>query len=219
MPIYSFFPARKPKPGASQSRARNGFTLIELLVVIAIIAILAAILFPVFARARENARRTSCMSNLKQVGLGMLQYMQDFDERFVPAQNDDNTFVLMLQPYVKSRQLFVCPSASGEATTQAAALAKRNISWKVGSTPALTSAGSYGMNTGLEGLAGADVQTTSLVPMYFDCTWYTELVAGVNAGEDIQNAQRHFDGNNICYVDGHTKWFNTSKQNLVMIVQ
>lgn len=63
-------------------RTTLGFTLIELLVVIAIIAILAAILFPVFARARENARRSSCMSNLKQIGLGIIQYTQDYDERY-----------------------------------------------------------------------------------------------------------------------------------------
>lgn len=63
-------------------RCRKGFTLIELLVVIAIIGILAAILFPVFARARENARRTSCLSNLKQLGLGMMQYLQDYDETY-----------------------------------------------------------------------------------------------------------------------------------------
>ena len=63
---------------------RRGFTLIELLVVIAIIAILAAILFPVFARARENARRSSCLSNMKQIGLGMMQYSQDNDERYPP---------------------------------------------------------------------------------------------------------------------------------------
>lgn len=62
--------------------SKKGFTLIELLVVIAIIAILAAILFPVFARARENARRASCQSNLKQIGLGILQYAQDYDERY-----------------------------------------------------------------------------------------------------------------------------------------
>src|SRR5205809_4233116 len=64
-----------------QERTRRAFTLIELLVVIAIIAILAAILFPVFSRARENARRASCQSNLKQIGLGFLQYAQDYDER------------------------------------------------------------------------------------------------------------------------------------------
>ena len=63
-------------------RTTRGFTLIELLVVIAIISVLAAILFPVFARARENARRTSCLSNLKQIGLAFLQYTQDYDEAY-----------------------------------------------------------------------------------------------------------------------------------------
>lgn len=65
-----------------EKKQSRGFTLIELLVVIAIIAILAAILFPVFARARENARRTSCLSNLKQMGLGMMMYVQDYDETY-----------------------------------------------------------------------------------------------------------------------------------------
>ena len=69
---------------------KTAFTLIELLVVIAIIAILAAILFPVFARARENARRASCMSNLKQIGLGMMQYTQDYDERYPYSVNTNN---------------------------------------------------------------------------------------------------------------------------------
>ncbi len=98
---------------------RKAFTLIELLVVIAIIAILAAILFPVFARARENARRASCQSNLKQIGLGIVQYTQDYDEGFPPAAtgNPDGwnagtrlTWRQIIQPYVKSTQLFACPS-------------------------------------------------------------------------------------------------------------
>ena len=110
---------------------RKGFTLIELLVVIAIIAILAAILFPVFARARENARRASCQSNLKQIGLGLIQYSQDYDELMPNAWfgpngygDSNNTTVYKwmdaIQPYIKSTQLFTCPSAplglSGGAT-------------------------------------------------------------------------------------------------------
>lgn len=94
---------------------RKGFTLIELLVVIAIIAILAAILFPVFGRARENARRSACQSNLKQIGLGIMQYSQDYDEMMLavsrganPPRWHDN-----VQPYIKSTQLFSCPSNSG----------------------------------------------------------------------------------------------------------
>jgi prepilin-type N-terminal cleavage/methylation domain-containing protein/prepilin-type processing-associated H-X9-DG protein len=94
----------------------DGFTLIELLVVIAIISILAAILFPVFARARENARRASCMSNLKQIGLGIMMYTQDYDEH-VPAcyanNGDSNhTVAYYTEPYTKSTQVFKCPSDS-----------------------------------------------------------------------------------------------------------
>jgi prepilin-type N-terminal cleavage/methylation domain-containing protein/prepilin-type processing-associated H-X9-DG protein len=90
----------------------SGFTLIELLVVIAIIAILAAILFPVFAQARDKARQSSCSSNLKQLSLGILQYVQDYDETFPTGQqqNWDRTWVRIVQPYVKSIEVFRCPS-------------------------------------------------------------------------------------------------------------
>jgi prepilin-type N-terminal cleavage/methylation domain-containing protein/prepilin-type processing-associated H-X9-DG protein len=103
--------------------ARRGFTLIELLIVIAIIAILAAILFPVFARARENARKASCLSNLKQLGLGIMQYSQDYDEYNPPAagyagQSNwwDASWVTITQPYVKSVQIFRCPSDTADKT-------------------------------------------------------------------------------------------------------
>ena len=97
-----------------QKGGRRAFTLIELLVVIAIIAILAAILFPVFGRARENARRSSCQSNLKQIGLGVMQYTQDNDERLPHSDTFANggRWPNRVYPYVKSVQVFVCPSAA-----------------------------------------------------------------------------------------------------------
>lgn len=92
---------------------RRGFTLIELLVVIAIIAILAAILFPVFARAREQARRSACLSNLKQLALAALMYGQDYDELLPVGATQGNPLLNVVQglePYVKNRQVFYCPS-------------------------------------------------------------------------------------------------------------
>ena len=97
------------------AKKQAAFTLIELLVVIAIIAILAAILFPVFARARENARKSSCQSNLKQIGLGLMQYTQDYDEKFPYSRTDadKSPWHTKIFPYVKSTQIFACPSNTG----------------------------------------------------------------------------------------------------------
>jgi prepilin-type N-terminal cleavage/methylation domain-containing protein/prepilin-type processing-associated H-X9-DG protein len=123
---------------------RRGFTLIELLVVIAIIALLAAILFPVFARARENARRSSCLNNMKQLANGFMMYVQDFDENVVPLGNDTvpgpNAVVPgtyswwpnLLYPYIKNQQVFFCPSASPR-TTMSIGMSHPQIGfWQVG---------------------------------------------------------------------------------------
>jgi prepilin-type N-terminal cleavage/methylation domain-containing protein/prepilin-type processing-associated H-X9-DG protein len=115
-------------------RKRWGFTLIELLVVIAIIAILAAILFPVFAQARSAARKASCLSNLKQIGLAANMYGQDYDESLVPMTMDGATsnvaWPILIQPYVKNIGVFLCPSREA------------NGPWQVG--PNATT--SYGIN-------------------------------------------------------------------------
>ena len=103
---------------SSSTSPRAGFTLIELLVVIAIIAILAAILFPVFAQAREKARQTACLSNLRQVGLSMQMYAQDYDETLTSTEFGGDIDAAheyywgdMLQPYTKNWQMLQCPSA------------------------------------------------------------------------------------------------------------
>lgn len=94
----------------------SGFTLIELLVVIAIIAVLAAILFPVFAQAREKARQTACASNMRQMGLAVLMYTQDYDERLPLAATVTDAGFLnwhdLADPYVRNKQIWICPSSN-----------------------------------------------------------------------------------------------------------
>jgi len=118
-------------------RAKRGFTLIELLVVIAIIAILAAILFPVFAKAREKARTSSCQSNLKQIGVSIIQYSQDNDEKYPLVWNGwgaqpngppGSYWAWTIQPYLKSNQVMKCPSD----TTNVAVSYLYNNCWNSG---------------------------------------------------------------------------------------
>ena len=136
-------------------RARSGFTLIELLVVIAIIAILAAILFPVFARAREKARQASCTSNLKQIGLAMMMYAQDYDNRLPDSlmmrDFSSSSAVWMpwywcIHPYVKNLQVFNCPSWAFSSATYPP------IS---GLSPSGISTGGYGNIREVMGYAGS----------------------------------------------------------------
>ena len=234
----------------SLTSSRNGkaaFTLIELLVVIAIIAILAAILFPVFARARENARRSSCMSNLKQIGLGLMQYTQDYDEAYpwgvqsgvgnsstpvgsgVPSAvfaglNPSGGFGYFttwqdyIFPYVKSTQIFVCPSQSHTNSSIPAGSTMFNYGYNAAFAVRGFSA-NYGVpsNTSLKMSQLQRIAETVLVMDYneqaaINANPLSAFTRARNASEDVRTVVTpHLEGGSICYADGHVKWVPNGK--------
>jgi prepilin-type N-terminal cleavage/methylation domain-containing protein/prepilin-type processing-associated H-X9-DG protein len=179
---------------------RNGFTLIELLVVIAIIALLAAILFPVFARARENARRASCQSNLKQIGLGILQYTQDYDERtplygYFPEAHSypDYYWHDAIFAYVKSAQIFKCPSTKeASPTTGSYNFSGQNIT-RIGNSSQTVS---YGINN--------SYSASDWDPTYPHNPMNRSLASIVKASETIFVLENRFRPYNV--VGGQTDW-------------
>ena len=221
---------------------RRGFTLIELLVVIAIIAILAAILFPVFAQAREKARGAVCLSNTKQISLAYAMYNQDYDEGFpatvterqapvgVPDTAADRapySYKVLLQPYIKSEQLFKCPSAppysqSGPGnwfpTDYGCHLNEAYIA------PAATNHAADYAGTGTIDLRDFGFnQATSLASLGYPAQFILCADAGRSDGTpsrgglypqpfafDVPSQSRflarHNGGGNIAYSDGHSKW-------------
>lgn len=216
--------------------SRKGFTLIELLVVIAIIAILAAILFPVFARARENARRSSCQSNLKQIDLGMFMYKQDYDEKWIAYGGDFATSSTVsasyhagwadaLQPYLKSTQIFQCPSESGGVgPTSTSGLTPDPTAdgysdyWYNGAASTASDA-SFNQPTATvvlgDGAAsgsgtahntshnGECAGWTFYQKSPWTCTMSTTLALAKISGN---GAHQHLGGTNVAFADGHVKW-------------
>jgi prepilin-type N-terminal cleavage/methylation domain-containing protein/prepilin-type processing-associated H-X9-DG protein len=198
---------------------RKGFTLIELLVVIAIIAILAAILFPVFARAREAARATACKNNLKQLGTAAMMYLQDYDEQFFPryTQSSGGPQIwwinspgqpTLLDPYVKNSQVSYCP----------------NDKVRIG----------YGYNALLIGgnISQASIQYPADMVLFADDTFgnrtlYAPGQGRTTWGQNFTNPGglataslvegknfpygRHSDGINVAFADGHVKFSKVDK--------
>lgn len=216
MQFFSFFAPRDGTLSTSaklQRRSHKAFTLIELLVVIAIIALLAAILFPVFARAREQARRSSCANNLKQIGLGVLQYNQDFDEIYFPAEvaigtAGGATLVTRLKPYTKSIQPFVCPSGSKNLTPPGNINSRLDFMWvSTGAGWFEPTRGHYGFNLNLNALSMADVRSSAATVMLFDSSWYE---AAGPLDDQIVGGMRHMNGANFGFADGHVKFAKDS---------
>ena len=222
------------------SKTVKGFTLIELLVVVAIISLLAAILFPVFARARENARRASCMSNLKQIGLGFMMYTQDYDEKFPPALycgtwSDANTRIIdtnpampsgvykvstgggvnnwvtwmdAIFPYVKSTQIFQCPSATNTSYIPGYGY-NRLISLATSCTGGVT-------------LSQIQRPAETILTMDYNLQYGIYANGSDYCGSSFQSetgphhpyAFPHFDGGVVNFADGHAKWYLHNSKSL-----
>jgi prepilin-type N-terminal cleavage/methylation domain-containing protein/prepilin-type processing-associated H-X9-DG protein len=198
----------------------RGFTLIELLVVIAIIAILAAILFPVFARAREKARTASCASNLKQIALGALMYGQDYDEWAIGWNQGGNCTSgdavggwpeHVIYPYIKNAQVFLCPDLIFGGNPQCGNFAP----W----ARAMNLPSSYGWNcVGLGNGRGTSMgQLIRPAELYWVADggnpWraWMRSPLGCGAGYVSDATEPHNEGRNVAFCDGHVKWVKSSR--------
>jgi prepilin-type N-terminal cleavage/methylation domain-containing protein/prepilin-type processing-associated H-X9-DG protein len=210
-------------------RRTIGFTLIELLVVIAIIAILAAILFPVFAQAREKARSVTCLSNSKQLGHAYSMYVQDWDENLVPTYQYDGVccnvnqlrwWYDMIMPYCKNWNVLQCPDGRGFNTTGATKVAMNGrVSgvWNsYGTCSNVWCVGSFGEAKPLAAVV-EPANTIWIAESALDPELWTrdglrgwqcpvsEVPAGIRPAGDLK-CNRHSGGANYTFVDGHAKW-------------
>ncbi|MBQ0104637.1 MAG: prepilin-type N-terminal cleavage/methylation domain-containing protein [Armatimonadetes bacterium] len=213
---------------------KKGFTLIELLVVIAIIAILAAILFPVFAQAREKTRQTKCLSNCKQIGTAIQLYTDDYDET-LPGSNDvdkagtwpvgENMFTdgfssitQMLYPYCKNYAIFTCPSCGPEKWYYDVTNKTYTMYNKLWNGTVMHSGSSGEREYGPVALA--QMSRTSEIALFIERDYNDVWQRFVNipvswgwwdAGRNANFKPKHNDGENITYADGHAKYCKLSQ--------
>lgn len=218
----------------------KGFTLIELLVVIAIIAILAAILFPVFAKVREKARQTSCLSNEKQIGLGIIQYVEDNNETY-PVNSSvhfwSNGWAVGVYPYVKSTGVFKCPDDPTTATAPNVPISYA-INWNLVNTSLQSGSNIVAENLAVQNAPASTVLAFEVQGQSFNPTglvandyspsgvmdegfWGGQL--GGNSGQfatgsdpikpidNISGGAVHTSGANYLCCDGHAKWLRSAR--------
>ena len=192
----------------------KGFTLIELLVVIAIIAILAAILFPVFARARDKAEQSSCLSNVKQIALAELMYQNDNDERTAAVTNwpvntsswSYYTWITMLSPYINNTDIFSCPSQREERMYR---VVNRTTSagthpWELGSYAASRIGVASGFHQHFRYVYA--FRNTATIKYPAECVFVADGLDSICRLNETNVAMVHNEGANFAFFDGHAKW-------------
>ncbi len=203
---------------------KRAFTLVEILIVLFVIGVLAALLFPAFERARQNARRSSCQSNLKQIGLGLLQYQRDYDEKapFDYADSDgsgaynpnfDAGWMQILQPYIKSTQVFQCPSEPlpYNPPQQATDYWYSAPVSQVGNMASIDKPAQTVMCGDGVGMPAAFLATHGALAYNGDAPSlkYNRDIWDITEATRGQGGRRHGDGMNFLFCDGHVKWLKS----------
>ena len=205
---------------------KRGFTLLEVLIVLFVVCVLAALLFPVGSRSRENARRSSCQSNLKQIGLGFMQYMRDYDEQFPHDYADsdgsgdynpnfDAGWMRNLQPYLKNTAVFQCPSEPAPYAPPS-----RETDYWYSAPVAQTERVAVIAEVSRTVLCGDGVAMPSAFVATHGALAYNGDAPALKYNRDIwdiseqtagQGGHRHLDGLNFLFCDGHVKWMKPEK--------